>query len=250
MGAWDLWNLAIIPSLLNNCGVWTEIDEKTVQSLEDLQYMYVRRVLHVPLSTPKVSLRSETGLLSMKHRIWEEKIRMVMAIKEMGPSFLARMVYEEQLRQGFPGLAQEVTAICREVGLDDVNYITLTKVQVRNAIREHHKVEMVSEMGKKMEDLVDSETGRVKEYMLNHNIADSRTMFRYRTKMLELKENMKGRYSRDSLSCEACSSGDVESQLHVLSCTAYDDIREGLDLSKDTDLVAYFREVMNRRMKK
>ena len=49
MGAWDLWNMAIIPSLLNNCGVWTEIDEKTVQRLEDLQNMYVRRVLHVPL---------------------------------------------------------------------------------------------------------------------------------------------------------------------------------------------------------
>ena len=30
MGAWDLWNMAIIPSLLNNSGVWTEIDEKTV----------------------------------------------------------------------------------------------------------------------------------------------------------------------------------------------------------------------------
>ena len=98
MGAWDLWNMAIIPSLLNNCGVWTEIDEKTVQRLEDLQNTYVRRVLHVPLSTPKVSLRSETGLLSIKHRIWEEKIRMIMAMKEMGPNFLARKVYEEQLR--------------------------------------------------------------------------------------------------------------------------------------------------------
>ena len=139
MGAWDLWNMAIIPSLLNNCGVWTEIDEKTVQRLEDLQNTYVRRVLHVPLSTPKVSLRSETGLLSIKHRIWEEKIRMIMAIKEMGPNFLARQVYEEQLRQGFPGLAQEVTMICREVGLDDGNLSTLTKGQVSTAIREHHK---------------------------------------------------------------------------------------------------------------
>ena len=77
MGAWDLWNMAIIPSLLNNSGVWTEIDEKTVLVLEELQNTYARRVLHVPLSTPKVSLRSETGLLSMKHRIWEEKVRMV-----------------------------------------------------------------------------------------------------------------------------------------------------------------------------
>ena len=175
---------------------------------------------------------------------------MIMAIKEMGPNFLARKVYKEQLRQGFPGLAQEVTMICREVGLDDGNLSTLTKGQVSTAIREHHKEEMVREMGKKMEDLVDSEMGKVKEYMLNNNIADSRTMFRYRTKMLELKENMKGRYGRDNLSCEACSIGDVESQSHVLRCTAYDGIREGLDLNNDRDLVTFFREVMNIRMKR
>ena len=69
MGSWDLWNIAIIPSLKNNSGVWTEIDEKTVQKLEELQNMYALRVLHVPLSTPKVSLISETGMQSMKHRI-------------------------------------------------------------------------------------------------------------------------------------------------------------------------------------
>ena len=109
---------------------------------------------------------------------------------------------------------------------------------------------MVGEMGKKIEDLVGSETGRVKEYMMNSNVADTRTMFRYRTKMLELKDNIKGIYGRDNLSCEACSSGEVESQSHVLSCTAYDSIRERLDMNNDKDLVAYFREVMHIRMKK
>ena len=61
---------------------------------------------------------------------------------------------------------------------------------------------------------------------------------------------MKGRYGRDNLSCEACSSGDVESQSHVLRCTAYDGIREGLDLNKDKDLVTFFREIIKIRMKK
>ena len=250
MGAWDLWNMAIIPSLLNNSGVWTEIDEKTVLVLEELQNTYARRVLHVPLSTPKVSLRSETGLLSMKHRIWEEKVRMVMAIKEMGPEFLARRVFEEQLRQGFPGLSQEVATICEEIGVEDVNVNPLGKGHLSKAIREHHKGEMVNEMGKKMADLVAEETGYVKGYMKQNNIEDSRTMFRYRIKMLELKENMKGRYGRDNLGCEACSTGDVESQSHVLQCSAYEDLREGLDLEKDQHMITYFREVLKRRLKK
>ena len=63
-GAWDLWELAIVPSLLKNCGVWTEISKATEDVLEELQNSFVRRMLHVPVSTPKDSLLSETGLLS------------------------------------------------------------------------------------------------------------------------------------------------------------------------------------------
>ena len=110
--------------------------------------------------------------------------------------------------------------------------------------------EMGKELGKRMADLVAEETGYGKGYMKQNNIEDSRTMFRYRTKMLELKEKMKGRYGRENLGCEACSTGDVESQSHVLQCTAYEDLREGRDLDKDRDMIAYFREVLKRRLKK
>ena len=51
-------------------------------------------------------------------------------------------------------------------------------------------------------DLVADETGYVKKYMKQNNIEKGRAMFRHRTKMLELKENMKGRYGRDNLGCE------------------------------------------------
>ena len=77
--------------------------------------------LQVPVSTPKVSLRSETGLLSIKLRIWKEKIRMVSAIKETDSRFLARQVYEEQKRNDWPGLAKEVEKICEIVGLPNAN---------------------------------------------------------------------------------------------------------------------------------
>ena len=80
MGAWELWNLATVHSFLKNCGVWTEIEDKTVYKLEDLQESYVRRVLQVPVSTPKVSLRSETGLLSMKCRICTEKVKWLLTL--------------------------------------------------------------------------------------------------------------------------------------------------------------------------
>ena len=70
MGAWDLWNLAVIPSLMKNCSTWIGICSKLLDRLESIQERYVRLMLEVPVCTPKIALRAETGLLSMKHRIW------------------------------------------------------------------------------------------------------------------------------------------------------------------------------------
>ena len=102
-------------------------------------------------------------------------------------------------------------------------------------------------MKKEMEDLVDDKTGYVQEYMLVNNIEQSRMLFRIRTKMLEFKVNMKGRYA-NNLSCEACSSSELESQTHILSCPAYAELRYGLDLTKDKDRVIYFSQVMKLSM--
>jgi hypothetical protein len=53
MGAWDLWNLAVIPSLLNNCSTWVGIKSKMVDKLEAMQERYIWLLLEVPVSTPK-----------------------------------------------------------------------------------------------------------------------------------------------------------------------------------------------------
>ena len=69
VGAFDLWELSVIPMLLNNAGTWTEISEVSIEMLENLQNLFVRLLMHLPLSTPKPVLTFDTGLLSMRHRI-------------------------------------------------------------------------------------------------------------------------------------------------------------------------------------
>jgi hypothetical protein len=93
--------------------------------LETLQEKYIRMMLEVPVSTPKMALRAETGLLSMKHRIWNEKVNLISAIRRMKEG-LAKQVYEEQVLNGWPGLAQEVSDICLTTRLIyyNVTYVT------------------------------------------------------------------------------------------------------------------------------
>ena len=106
-------------------------------------------------------------------------------------------------------------------------------------------------MGKKLENIKNEEIGRTKDYMETKCIADCRLQFRIRTNMVELKANMKGSYKDGDFSCPGCGDkASVEDQSHVLRCPAYSDIRQGLNMEEDKDVVQYFRQVMLVRMKK
>ena len=127
MGAWILWEKALIPSLLAGCCNWVGISQKTVDQLDEIQNQYVRVQMKTPQSCAKVLLRAETSFLGMKHRLWKEKLLYVIQLKRLSETSLAKEIYEEQKEQGWPGLAKEVSEICQKVGLDNVNEHEVSK---------------------------------------------------------------------------------------------------------------------------
>ena len=249
MGAWDLWNHALIPSLLNNCGTWTEMSSTTSIKLEELQNLFLRRMLRVPVSIPK----AETGFLSMKHRIWAEKVSLAAAIRRMDVTSLPRQVMEEQVAYGWPGLVKEVFDICEEIMIPNVMEDDVPKRIIKEALIFHNcqeiRMEIETKKMKKLKDIKNEDFSETKQYMKKKSISESRTQFRIRTNMLELRGNMKGSHKND-LSCLGCKKQDTqEDQLHVMSCSAYEDLRIGLNFSEDGDLVTYFQKVMLAREK-
>ena len=103
---------------------------------------------------------------------------------------------------------------------------------------------------KKLDKIVDDDPTQAKDYMKVKTLSDTRLIFRLRTEMLEVKDNMRNRYKGNNVYCEACDSNTAESQLHVMACPGYAELRAGKDMSKDKDLVDYFREVMLLREKR
>ena len=83
--------------------------------------------------SPKIALRCETGMMGMKWRIWLAKVMLLTRIKSQAPSSLARQVYEESTSKGWPGLGEEVTYICKEIGIADVNDVEVSKNGIKNA---------------------------------------------------------------------------------------------------------------------
>ena len=250
--ALDLFELAILPTLLNNADTWVDITEEAVNMLEDMQLFFVRLVLRVPKSTPKPALRSETGLMSMKLRIWKKKVMMIHHLKNLSDSSLAKQVWREQLQQDWPGLAREASIICEELGIKNVNESQTgrqeLKTLVNNACRGRNERELKEQMQgmSKMEDLM-SQDCNAKPYLESKSLNEVRETFRLRTKMIEgIRGNFKNMYPGDKGNCEGCGKV-LETQAHVVVCEEFSDIREGLDMSKDRDMVKYFKGVLERR---
>ena len=58
--------------------------------LEILQLFFIRLVLRLPKGTPKNALRSETGLLAMKYRVWKPKFMLILHLKGLEDTSLAK----------------------------------------------------------------------------------------------------------------------------------------------------------------
>ena len=91
-----------------------------------------------------------------------------------------------------------------------------------------------------------SEDCAIKDYMRYKSLQEVCDIFRTRTNLDEgFKGNFKNLYKNSNLNWVGCGQ-EVDDQAHATQCPAYEDLREGLNLQHDRDLVVYFRKVMQR----
>ena len=66
--------------------------------------------------------------------------------------------------------------------------------------------------------------------------------------MNELRGNFKHdvKYKNVGVSCVACGT-EEEVNTHVMVCSHYEDLKQGLDFSNNKDIVKFFKGVMCRR---
>ena len=257
MSAWELWEKALLPSLLSGSGTWFGDCQKTVDMCDDLQNFFWRVMFTVPESCPKVALRCETRMVGMKWRIWQEKILLLMRIKKHGEETLCRQVYEEGRKNNWPGLAEEVSRICKTLEIPDVNDVMVSKHDVKKAIFNNHYEDMKNTINtkSKLDAIKEDDFKEVQPYFHGKSVEKARMAFKIRTQMLtEIPGNAKNKYRvkgtvSEGLTCQHCSEGEIFTQSHCLTCPGWTDIREGLDMQNIDDLVIFFRKLLAERAK-
>ena len=88
------------------------------------------------------------------------------------------------------------------------------------------------------------------------SLADSRLIFRLRTEMVDVKDNMRNRYRGTSTNCEACDMRVPESQMHVMTCMGYEEQRDGVnstgsilgDFKKTNDCSRFIKSASKPKM--
>ena len=252
----DIFEMVVIPSVLNNSDTWVEIEKESVNRLEDLQNYMFKNLLAVPHSVPTPSLRSELGCLSMEERINCRKLMFIYHVKSLEKSTLANEIYELQRTLNFPGLVQECRKLISKYELpnviDEETNITKSqwKIIVKKRVREHSEENLLTQFGnysKLREGPLMKDCLTLKPYIQNMKLCEARTLFRIRTSMMPAKFNMKNnkKFASKLWKCDACQK--IDSQSHILWCPFFAPLREGKDVDNDDDLVEYFSKVFQIR---
>ena len=136
----EIYELAYIPALMNNAQSWIDIDNATIDKLEDLQYNFMRILLSTPASTPRAALVWDCGLMKMRFRIMQSKLNFLHYILSQNEESLAHQILIEQKKKKFPGLVKECESFINELKIINPFEIWMSenewKRMVKNAVSE------------------------------------------------------------------------------------------------------------------
>ena len=146
---------------------------------------------------------------------------------------------------------------CSALGIPDANEVMITKQEVKRAIFEHHYNDMVENVKekKKLGAIKEDDFREVQPYFKDRSVDNVRMAFKIRTEMVqEIPGNYKNKYrvkgsENDGLKCSECADDVIWTQSHCLTCPAWSEIREGLELTRIEDLVVFFRKLVVERLR-
>ena len=258
----DIWEMAVLPMLLNNAECWLGMSDNTIQELDKLQLMFIRSLLTVGSGCPTPSLYMETGLIPMKFRILQKKLLFLHHLLTLQNPALAKEILEVQIKLKLPGLYQECENFLVTNNITRVE--SFSKVQWKNLVKrkmkELHKAEMIKiakvKHYKKIRAAdIEADDFKLKRYFSVLDVPDARLRFKIRTSMTPtVMMNFQSdiQYTHTMWACVGCASlGDGarrDTQTHIMSCSGYDKFRQGKDMTNDKEIVQYFRQVIQHRL--
>ena len=179
-------------------------------------------------------------------------------ISHLEDDSLAKQVQYAQQKYNVKGLSQEVEGFVEELSLPNCMKENVPqgrwKTLVKRAIHEANEKEIrcaAMQYKKAKNKISEEEKFELKDYLKNLSLSQARTLFKHKYSMTEnIKMNYKGDpgYERSLWKCGKCLNQDI-TERHLLWCSGYKKLRQGLDLDSDRDLCSYLQKINQLRCK-
>ena len=233
----------VIPLLLNNCETWIGITDKQVEELQKFQEKFLISAFRLADTTTRALINWDTGMKPMRWRIAEKKLQFLRKLMEKEYRCLAKQVIYQEVIHGIKGLASECKALSKVLGLPNLVFSTVTKLEIKSSINQ----QVEKEMRKAMEEKVKvrdrlSENEDDKTYMNRIPLPLARVWLRYRARAIAgVKGNFKKSWT--DMSCRYCDLGATEDQEHLEVCGGTEFERRNLELENWRHKLLFWRRM-------
>ena len=149
------------------------------------------------------------------------KLNLIYHIKSLDDNCIAKEVFNEQVKNCWPGLAKECSNFCEQLNIPDITQpdINIPKLSwknlVKKAVGKKNSDELKIDIAgyTKLEDMKDEEKCEMREYIVAMTMQEARTKFRIRTRMINCAMNQPSdpKHIANLWKCTACLNVDTMS---------------------------------------
>ena len=215
----------LINGTTTNAEIWYNFSQNEVQEFENLDKLYLRRILRVPKSTPTESFYLETGAIPVGVIIQSRRLNYLHRILTSDKSGMLYKFFLAQWNNPSKGdWTEQVKADLKEFGLsvDFDGIASKSKEAFKKVVKSRakeiafRKLSKIKNEHSKMSNLDYSEL-EIQNYLLREDlkIEQKRMLFKYRTRMAEYGENF--RAGRAQVMCPLCNL-HLDSQILGYKC--------------------------------
>ena len=232
-----------LSSLLLNSEAWYSIDKKSIEELEKVDNILLKKILELPSSTPAAFVHLELGTLPIRYVIMTRRLLFLQYIlKEKGDSlihsFLVAQMEDTKKGDWWETVQNDIVEIKLNVSLSEI--IKMSEESFKALVKTHvAKAALLwlnneKQRSKKIRNIEYSDL-KIQEYLKSDNLnVDQRKLLAHlRGQMVKVRANYSKMY--ETIFCSLCEQSGkkfVDSQEHLLHCRSlckYGDISIGTE---------------------
>ena len=221
-------NTILISTMLNNAETWYNLTTVNIVNLEKVDEQMLRGILSAHRMTPRALLYLELGCLPVRYIIKSKRLMFLHYILSHREESLIKMFFNAQIEQSkntdwTSQVQKDIKELKINLSFEDIK--AMSKNMFRNHIKKKIEIEAViylkSQIKSKGKEIKYTKI-EMQDYLTPESkltVIEKQDIFKMRTRMLDIKENMKGKHS--NFHCEACQLKGIkkrETQKHVYKC--------------------------------